>query len=136
MLQAVPRTDQSESAMSDVAEITLPDGSAVALPEVTDRAATRVAQILATEPAGAMLRVAVNGGGCSGFSYAFDVVGERGEDDIALEKGGVTVLVDSISLDFLKGARIDFVDDLIGQSFKIDNPNATSSCGCGTSFSV
>ena len=61
---------------------------------------------------------------------------ERAADDIAIEHNGVTVLVDPVSLDFLKGARIDFVDDLIGQSFKIDNPNATSSCGCGTSFSV
>jgi iron-sulfur cluster assembly accessory protein len=73
-----------------------------------------------------MLRVTVNGGGCSGFSYAFDIDRNRAEDDIAVEHGGVTVLVDPVSLDFIKGAKIDFVDDLIGQSFKIDNPNATS----------
>ncbi|HWG05983.1 MAG TPA: iron-sulfur cluster insertion protein ErpA [Beijerinckiaceae bacterium] len=103
---------------------------------VTDRAARRVATILAREPPGAMLRVTVNGGGCSGFSYAFDIDRNRAEDDIAVEHGGVTVLVDPVSLDFIKGAKIDFVDDLIGQSFKIDNPNATSSCGCGTSFSI
>jgi Fe-S cluster assembly iron-binding protein IscA len=92
-----------------------------ALPVVTERAARRVAHILAKEPEGSSLRVAVNGGGCSGFSYAFDIA---------------AVLVDPVSLDYLRGARIDFVDDLMGQSFKIDNPNATSSCGCGTSFSV
>ena len=103
---------------------------------VTERAARRVAAILSREPPGAMLRVTVNGGGCSGFSYAFDIDRERAEDDIAVERDGVIVLVDPVSLDFLKGARIDFVDDLIGQSFKIDNPNATSSCGCGTSFSI
>ena len=114
--------------MSEAAEI--------ALPSVTERAARRVAQILAREPQGAMLRVAVNGGGCSGFQYAFDIVTARGDDDLAIERDGVTVLVDSVSLDFLKGAKIDFVDDLMGQSFRIDNPNATSSCGCGTSFSV
>ncbi|HEY8581189.1 MAG TPA: iron-sulfur cluster insertion protein ErpA [Beijerinckiaceae bacterium] len=107
-----------------------------ALPVVTDRAARRVAQILAKEPAGAMLRIAVNGGGCSGFQYAFDITPARAEDDVVIEKDGVSVLVDPVSLDFLRGARIDFVDDLIGQSFRIDNPNATSSCGCGTSFSV
>jgi iron-sulfur cluster assembly accessory protein len=111
---------------------------AEALPpiKVTDRAARRVAAILARESPGAMLRVTVNGGGCSGFQYAFDIDRDRAEDDIAVEKDGITVLVDPVSLDFLKGAKIDFVDDLIGQSFKIDNPNATSSCGCGTSFSI
>lgn len=117
--------------MSDVQEVPETD-----LPEVTDRAARRIAKVLSGEPSGSMLRVAVNGGGCSGFQYAFDIATERGEDDIAIEKDGVTVLVDLVSLDFLKGARIDFVDDLIGQSFKIDNPNATAACGCGTSFSI
>ncbi len=120
--------------MSDTS--TLPDAAHDAPPLVTERAARRVAQILAKEPAGALLRVAVNGGGCSGFQYAFDIVRERADDDLLIEKDGIGVLVDPVSLDFLKGARIDFVDDLIGQSFKIDNPNATSSCGCGTSFSL
>lgn len=106
------------------------------LPEVTERAARRVAKILDAEPAGSMLRVAVNGGGCSGFQYAFEIVTARGEDDTAIERDGVTVLIDSVSMDFLKGSKIDFVDDLIGQSFKIENPNATASCGCGTSFSI
>ncbi|MDB5595294.1 MAG: iron-sulfur cluster assembly accessory protein [Hyphomicrobiales bacterium] len=105
-------------------------------PIVTERAAKRVAAILKREAEGAMLRVAVNGGGCSGFQYAFDIETNRAPDDLAIESEGATVLIDPVSLDFLRGARIDFVDDLIGQSFKIDNPNATSSCGCGTSFSV
>jgi iron-sulfur cluster assembly accessory protein len=103
---------------------------------LTDSAARRVAQILGKEPAGSALRVAVNGGGCSGFSYAFAVTTAREPDDLVLERSGATVLVDSVSLEYLKGSRIDFVDDLIGQSFKIHNPNATSSCGCGTSFSL
>jgi iron-sulfur cluster assembly accessory protein len=107
-----------------------------ALPVVTDRAAKRVVTILSKEAAGAMLRVAVNGGGCSGFQYAFEIENARGADDLVIERDGAVVLIDPVSLDFLKGARIDFVDDLIGQSFKIDNPNATASCGCGTSFSV
>ena len=95
-----------------------------------------MAHILAKEPEGSLLRVAVNGGGCSGFQYAFDITSARASDDYVIEKDGVAVLVDPVSLDYLRGARIDFVDDLMGQSFKIDNPNATSSCGCGTSFSV
>ena len=106
------------------------------LPEVTDRAAARVAKILSGEPEGSMLRVAVNGGGCSGFQYAYDITTDRSDDDLAIEKNGITVLIDSVSMDFLKGAKIDFVDDLIGQSFRIDNPNATAACGCGTSFSL
>lgn len=114
----------------------MPDANVLPPIRVTERAARRVAAILAREPAGAMLRVAVGGGGCSGFQYSFDIETERAPDDIAIEHEGVTVLIDPVSFDFLKGARIDFVDDLIGQSFKIDNPNATSSCGCGTSFSM
>ena len=104
--------------------------------DLTARAARRVAQILAKEPGGSMLRVGVNGGGCSGFQYAFDIEQSRGEDDLVLEREGAIVLIDPVSQGFLEGASIDFVDDLIGQSFKITNPNATSSCGCGTSFSV
>jgi len=113
-----------------------PDVPTDALPLVTERAARRVAAILGKEAPGAMLRVAVNGGGCSGFQYAFDIEKARAADDHVIEHEGAVVLIDPVSLDFLKGARIDFVDDLIGQSFKIDNPNATASCGCGTSFSV
>ncbi|MFV0280852.1 MAG: iron-sulfur cluster insertion protein ErpA [Rhodoblastus sp.] len=103
---------------------------------LTERAARRVAKILQTEEPGSAMRIAVNGGGCSGFQYAFDIVRERAEDDLALEREGATVLIDPVSLEYMKGCKIDFVDDLIGQSFKIDNPNATASCGCGTSFSL
>jgi iron-sulfur cluster assembly accessory protein len=103
---------------------------------VSSRAARRIAEILAAEPQPSMLRVAVTGGGCSGFQYSFALEDSRLDDDLVIEKDGATVLVDPVSLDFLKGAEIDFVDDLIGASFKINNPNATSSCGCGTSFSV
>ncbi len=103
---------------------------------ITSSAAKRVSKILSCEPEGAMLRVAVNGGGCSGFQYDFTIAAKASPDDLTLSQDGAIVLIDPVSLDFLKGARIDFVDDLIGQSFKIDNPNATSSCGCGTSFSV
>ena len=103
---------------------------------ITERAARRVAKILSAEPAGALFRVAVNGGGCSGFQYAFDIETARQPDDLALEREGATVLIDPVSLGFLGGAKIDFVDDLIGQSFKIVNPNAASSCGCGVSFSL
>jgi iron-sulfur cluster assembly accessory protein len=117
--------------MSEAADL-----STDAPPIVTERAARRVAAILSKEAPGAMLRVAVNGGGCSGFQYAFDIETNRAPDDLVLERDGAVVLIDPVSLDFLKGARIDFVDDLIGQSFKIENPHATASCGCGTSFSL
>ncbi len=103
---------------------------------VTDRAAKRIAQILAKEPEGTALRVSVSGGGCSGFQYSFDLEKERGDDDTVIEKNGVEVFVDSVSLMYMSGSEIDFVDDLIGQSFKIRNPNAVASCGCGTSFSI
>jgi iron-sulfur cluster assembly accessory protein len=103
---------------------------------VTDRAARRIAALLAKEPAGSMLRVSVNGGGCSGFQYdiAFDT--KRQADDIVVERDGATVLVDPVSVPFLQGSVLDFVDDLMGQAFRVQNPNATSSCGCGTSFSI
>ena len=103
---------------------------------VSDRAAAKIATILQREPAGAMLRVSVEGGGCSGFQYKFDVERDRAEDDLVLEKANATVLIDPISVGFLAGSEIDFVDDLIGSAFKINNPNAKSSCGCGTSFSL
>lgn len=103
---------------------------------VSSRAAERITAILAKEPAAAMLRVAVNGGGCSGFQYEFDIVTDRNDDDLAIEKDGVTVLVDEISAEYMKNSEIDFSDELIGAAFKINNPNATASCGCGTSFSL
>jgi len=103
---------------------------------VTDRAARRIGKILGQEPAGTMLRVSVEGGGCSGFQYKFDTERERAEDDIVIEKSGATVLIDPISLNYMSGSEIDFVDDLIGSSFKVNNPKATASCGCGTSFAL
>src|ERR1700742_3344367 len=103
---------------------------------VSAKAAKRIAEILKTEEPNAMLRVAVTGGGCSGFQYNFTIDDTKMDDDLVVARDGATVLVDPVSLDFLQGAEIDFVDDLIGAAFKINNPNATSSCGCGTSFSV
>jgi iron-sulfur cluster assembly accessory protein len=102
---------------------------------ITERAAKRIGEILGTEPSGAMLRLSVEGGGCSGFQYKFDVERDRADDDVTIVRNGVTVLVDQISLQFLAGSEIDFVDDLIGASFKVNNPKAKASCGCGTSFS-
>jgi iron-sulfur cluster assembly accessory protein len=103
---------------------------------VSERAARRIGDILKREPPGTMLRVSVEGGGCSGFQYKFDMEREKAADDIVIERAGTVVLVDSVSSQYLAGAEIDFVDDLIGASFKINNPNATASCGCGTSFSL
>jgi iron-sulfur cluster insertion protein len=103
---------------------------------LTDRAAKRIADILSEDPGAGSLRVAVTGGGCSGFQYDFCLDDARSEDDLVIARAGAVVLIDPVSLDFLKGAEIDFVDEMIGASFKINNPNATSSCGCGTSFSV
>ncbi len=103
---------------------------------LTDRAARRINEIMAAEPAGSMLRISVNGGGCSGFQYGFDVERQQQEDDLVIERDGAAVLVDQTSLQYMDGSVIDFVDDLIGQSFKIENPQATAGCGCGTSFSI
>ncbi|MEZ5897996.1 MAG: iron-sulfur cluster insertion protein ErpA [Hyphomicrobium sp.] len=103
---------------------------------LTDRAARRIAEITAVEPGTPLLRVSVEGGGCSGFQYKFDLVSDRAEDDLVLEKAGATVLIDPVSVQYMEGSEIDFVDDLIGSAFKINNPVATASCGCGTSFSI
>jgi len=103
---------------------------------VTERAAKRIAEILAGEAAARAFRVSVEGGGCSGFQYRFDLVPGPAPDDIILERAGAKVVIDQVSLPYLAGSEIDFVDDLIGASFRINNPQATQSCGCGTSFSV
>jgi iron-sulfur cluster assembly accessory protein len=102
---------------------------------LTDRAARRISEIMASEPAGSMLRISVNGGGCSGFQYAFDVDQTRQADDLAIERGGATVLVDEVSQQYM-AARRSISSTTHRQSFKIENPQATMSCGCGTSFSV
>ncbi len=102
---------------------------------LSERAAKRIAQILLAEHA-PLMRVSVEGGGCSGFQYRFDLVQDRAPDDIIVERDGARVVVDPISLGFVRGSEIDFVDELIGAQFKINNPNVTASCGCGTSFSI
>ena len=103
---------------------------------VSERAARRIGEILSSEPPGSMLRVSVEGGGCSGFQYKFDIERDRTEDDLVIARDGATVLIDAVSVGFMEGSQIDYVDDLIGASFKIENPKATSGCGCGTSFSI
>ena len=103
---------------------------------ISDRAARRIAQILKAEARPTALRLAVTGGGCSGFQYNFALDDSPLEEDLVVEKDGARVLIDPVSLDFLAGAEIDFTDDLIGQAFKVNNPNATAACGCGTSFTV
>ncbi|THK40137.1 iron-sulfur cluster insertion protein ErpA [Ensifer sp. MPMI2T] len=103
---------------------------------LSDAAAKRIAAILQTEKNKNAMRVSVEGGGCSGFSYKFDLVEGENDDDLVLEKGSAKVLIDSLSLIYMGGSEIDFVDNLLGQSFQIKNPNAVASCGCGTSFSI
>lgn len=111
-----------------------PIQSAVALSEA---AAARIAKVLANEPDKDALRISVEGGGCSGFSYKYELVkGGREKDDLVIERAGATVIIDAVSLPYIAGSTVDFVDDLMGQAFKIANPNAVASCGCGTSFSI
>jgi iron-sulfur cluster insertion protein len=104
---------------------------------LTENAVRRIAVLRAQENTeNAFLRIAVSGGGCSGFQYGLSFDDQRNEDDFAFERDGVTVVVDDVSLGLLNGAEVDFVEDLIGASFQIRNPNAASSCGCGNSFSI
>ncbi len=103
---------------------------------VSERAAKRINHILAKDTAKSALRVSVEGGGCSGFSYKFDLVSAQEPGDIIIAKQGATVLIDAMSVEYMDGSEIDFVDNLMGQSFQIKNPLATASCGCGTSFSL
>ena len=103
---------------------------------VSDRAARRIGEILKAEPEGTMLRVSVAGGGCSGFQYKFDMERAKAADDLVIARSGAVVLIDSVSVNYMAGSEIDFVEDLIGASFKVKNPKATASCGCGTSFAL
>ncbi|WP_374569927.1 iron-sulfur cluster insertion protein ErpA [Phenylobacterium sp.] len=103
---------------------------------LTAAAAKRIHAIGKAEGRPVMLRVAVEGGGCSGFQYQFDLVGEAQPDDLKIERDGAAALVDEMSLVLLKGSEIDFVDELAGAEFRVKNPNAKSSCGCGVSFSI
>lgn len=104
---------------------------------VTDSAARRIALLMSREAnPDVFLRVAVLGGGCSGFQYTFNFDDARTDDDLVIAKDGAVVVIDSTSMDLLRGSQIDFVEDMVGSAFAIKNPNATSSCGCGNSFSV
>lgn len=104
---------------------------------VTEAAARKVAELIKADGRdGLRLRVQVLGGGCSGFQYDFKFDEERAEDDLVFERDGVEVLVDPVSIEYLKGSEFDYVEEMIGSSFQVKNPNATASCGCGTSFSV
>ncbi|MEK9718640.1 MAG: iron-sulfur cluster assembly accessory protein [Candidatus Puniceispirillum sp.] len=103
---------------------------------LTPSAASRITQMLADEPAGSFFRVAVLGGGCSGFQYDFSIDQSRQDDDICFTSFGVDVVVDEMSLELVDHAELDYVQDLMGSYFAVNNPNATASCGCGTSFSV
>ncbi len=112
------------------------DMSAPAAFAVSEKAAKRIAKILAREAEGTALRVSVSGGGCSGFQYGFDLTAVAEPDDVVIRQEGATVYVDPVSLEYMKGSVLDFIDDLMGQSFQVKNPLATASCGCGTSFSI
>lgn len=104
---------------------------------LSENAARRVAQLIEQQGnPNLKLRLSVSGGGCSGFQYGFDFDEEQKEDDIVVTRGGVTMLVDSMSLLYVAGSEVDFVEDLVGASFQVKNPNATSSCGCGSSFAI
>lgn len=103
---------------------------------VTERAAARIAEIAGETGHAPALRVEVLAGGCSGFQYRFDLADAPEQDDRVIERGGARVLVDPSSLELLDGAELDYVEELMGASFAIRNPNATSGCGCGTSFSI
>jgi iron-sulfur cluster assembly accessory protein len=103
---------------------------------LSENAARRIKAIAETEGRPLMLRVAVDGGGCSGFQYRFDLVETIEDDDLKVERDGAAALVDVVSLALLKGSEIDFVDELAGAEFRVRNPNAKSSCGCGVSFSI
>src|ERR1700760_3772918 len=100
---------------------------------VSERAARRISEILKKEPPGTMLRVSVEGGGCSGFQYKFDMESAKANDDLVIANEGAVILIDPVSVGYMAGSQIDFVDNLIGAAFKINNPKATASCGCGTS---
>jgi iron-sulfur cluster assembly accessory protein len=102
---------------------------------ISASAARRLHKVLGGD-SGAALRISVKGGGCSGFQYAFDIEKTRAEDDLVVTRDGASVIVDPVSLEMIKGSELDFVDDLMGQAFKVKNPNAVASCGCGVSFTV
>ena len=118
----------------------MPEGSGVSADRqvtLSESAARRIAELRLKESApAAFLRLAVSGGGCSGFQYGFTFDDHRQDDDLVFARDGVELVIDAVSLDLVKGAEIDFVEDLMGAYFQVKNPNAASSCGCGNSFSV
>ena len=105
-------------------------------PSITEKAAKRINDLAKNEAPGAMFRVSVESGGCSGFQYKFGWDTQKAEDDLMLTRDGATVLLDPVTVEYMAGAQIDFVADLMHQAFKITNPLATASCGCGTSFAM
>jgi iron-sulfur cluster insertion protein len=119
--------------MSEIAQATA--GAKAAPLSISAAAARRLQKVLAAAP-DAALRISVKGGGCSGFQYAFDIDPERAADDLVVTRDGVSVVVDQVSLEMMRGAELDFVDDLMGQAFKVKNPQAVASCGCGVSFTI
>jgi iron-sulfur cluster insertion protein len=124
------------AATQDTAPEVAPASEAPAV-TISPSAAQRIAQLLAEdEHAGMSLRVSVSGGGCAGFQYGFNFDEARNADDRLFQRDGARVVIDEVSLELLKGGEIDYVEDLLGSYFKIANPNATTSCGCGSSFSV
>jgi iron-sulfur cluster insertion protein len=103
---------------------------------LTPSAAARVAAIAARQGKPAILRLSVDGGGCSGFQYKFGVADAAEADDVVAERDGVRLVVDSVSIDLVRGCAVDYVESLAGAAFRVENPNAASGCGCGSSFSV
>lgn len=103
---------------------------------ISSSAAKRIVELVNEDENADMFRVSVEGGGCSGFQYRFELIKGAAPDDMLIERDGATVAIDPTSVPFIAGSEIDFIDELIGAQFKISNPNATASCGCGTSFSV
>ena len=129
--------EKTQTTSETTAEATAPAPGAEVPLTVTENAAKRIAVLAEQEgDPSLMLRVTVSGGGCSGFQYGFDFDKTVNEDDRVAERDGAKVVIDEVSLELLNGAEIDFVEDLMGAYFRINNPNATSSCGCGTSFSI
>ena len=126
-------TAQTETFLDASSGMTLIDAPVT----VSEAAGARVAQVLARSPGKRALRVSVEGGGCSGFSYKFDLTDRApNDDDQVIEIGGGTVYVDPVSAMYMGGSQVDYVEDFMGKSFQVRNPNATANCGCGTSFSI
>ena len=114
----------------------MPDSAPLPAFSLSESAATRINALVTQEQTGSMLRVSVSGGGCSGFQYGFDFDTQIEDDDRVFERDGAKVVIDETSLELLTGSQIDFVEDLMGSYFKIENPQAESACGCGSSFSI